>query len=122
MQTGAKYRLQVPGPDAVLVYSFIGYASQEIAASQSGIDVAMVADAEQLGEVVVVAYGTQKKETPSPVPSPGGYQPGNCDDQKRRTARTCSVVKIPGLRVRQNLLNQDSSTAASTSAVSVIHS
>jgi TonB-linked SusC/RagA family outer membrane protein len=59
-----KYTIQVAGGDAVLIFSFIGYTSQEIAvASQSAIDVALVADIQQLGEVVVVGYGTQKKIT-----------------------------------------------------------
>ena len=57
-----KYTLQVSDPDAVLVFSFIGYATQEIPiAAKSVIDVVLVSDAKQLGEVVVVAYGTQKK-------------------------------------------------------------
>lgn len=59
-----KYAIQVPGDDAVLVFSFIGYTSQEITvASKSTIDVALVADIQQLGEVVVVGYGTQQKVT-----------------------------------------------------------
>lgn len=45
---------------AVLVVSYVGYATQEIAVgSQTTIDVTLETDAEQLGEVVVIGYGTQ---------------------------------------------------------------
>jgi len=48
--------------DATLVFSFVGYTTQEIpVGSQSKIDVGMKADFTSLEEVVVVGYGTQKK-------------------------------------------------------------
>ena len=56
------YRLEVPDGPAVLVFSFVGYASQEIAVgNQSNVDVRMSVDDKALEEVVVVGYGTQKK-------------------------------------------------------------
>ncbi|MBT1697576.1 TonB-dependent receptor [Fulvivirgaceae bacterium PWU4] len=59
-----KYTIQVSDANAVLVFSFIGYASQEVeVAARSVIDVSMVTDVQQLGEVVVVGYGTQQKVT-----------------------------------------------------------
>jgi TonB-linked SusC/RagA family outer membrane protein len=59
-----KYSLQVSDGNATLVFSFIGYAPQEISvASQTVINVTMVADFQQLNEVVVVGYGTQQKVT-----------------------------------------------------------
>lgn len=58
------YTLEVPGPDAVLVFSYTGYKTQEITAgNQSTIDLVLDADLAQLEEVVVVAYGKQKKVT-----------------------------------------------------------
>jgi len=48
--------------DPVLVFSFIGYASQEQQVNgRATIDVKMVADAKELSEIVVVGYGTQQK-------------------------------------------------------------
>lgn len=45
-----------------LIFSFIGYKSQEVAVgSQSKIDVSLEVDAEQLQEVVVIGYGTANK-------------------------------------------------------------
>jgi TonB-dependent starch-binding outer membrane protein SusC len=47
----------------VLLFSFIGYKSQEIAVgSQSTLNVALEQNAELLDEVVVVGYGTTKKK------------------------------------------------------------
>ncbi len=45
-----------------LVFSFVGYISQEVAvASRSRINVTLVDDVKALSEVVVVGYGTQKR-------------------------------------------------------------
>jgi TonB-dependent starch-binding outer membrane protein SusC len=56
-----KYSLSV-APDAVLVFSFIGMASQEIVVgNQTTINVVLVSDISELDEVVVIGYGTQKK-------------------------------------------------------------
>lgn len=46
----------------VLVYSFLGYKTQEIAVqSRNRIDVRLESDAQMVDEVVVVGYGVQKK-------------------------------------------------------------
>ena len=55
------YSLQASTGD-VLVFSFVGYITQEIAvADQNVIDVALAEDVELLDEVVVVGYGTQRR-------------------------------------------------------------
>lgn len=55
------YTLEV-GSDAVLLISYIGYESQEIAVSgQTTIDFSLQPSTSQLDEVVVVAYGTQSR-------------------------------------------------------------
>lgn len=56
------YLINVPDQGAVLVFSFIGYASQETTVgNQSQINVVLLPDIKSLQEVVVVGYGTQKK-------------------------------------------------------------
>ena len=47
--------------NATLQFSFVGYKTQEIVATRSALDVALVADEQLLDEVVVVGYGVQKK-------------------------------------------------------------
>ena len=55
------YSISVSSSKSVLVYSFIGYVSQEIRADRSVIDLKMRESSKDLQEVVVVGYGTQKK-------------------------------------------------------------
>lgn len=51
------------GSNTVLVFSFIGYKTQEVkVGNQKFMNIIMTEDAEQLEEVVVVAYGTAKKK------------------------------------------------------------
>ncbi|MCK4829743.1 SusC/RagA family TonB-linked outer membrane protein, partial [bacterium] len=58
-----EYTIQVPDPSTtVLVFSFVGYLTQEISISdQTTIDIAMEPDIYGVEEVVVIGYGTQKK-------------------------------------------------------------
>ncbi|MGD0582263.1 MAG: SusC/RagA family TonB-linked outer membrane protein [Bacteroidales bacterium] len=56
------YTIKVPGPDAVLVFSFISFTSQSVTVgTQTKINVVMVPATSTLNEVVVIGYGTQKK-------------------------------------------------------------
>ncbi len=56
------YRINVTD-DAVLVFSFIGFETQEVAVgSRSIIDVSLAESLQQLSEVIVVGYGTSRKE------------------------------------------------------------
>ncbi len=57
-----RFNLSVPGSDAVLVFTFIGYATQEITVgSQTTINVQLAPDAKQLGEVIVTGYREESK-------------------------------------------------------------
>ena len=56
------YSIGVPNGNAVLVFSAVGFASQEVTVgNQSAVNLTLVADTRALNEVVVVGYGTQKK-------------------------------------------------------------
>lgn len=56
------FRLNVPDESTILVVSFIGYESKEVAVgSATSINVTLREDVQALEEVVVVGYGTQKK-------------------------------------------------------------
>ena len=56
------YTLTV-GNDTTLIFSFIGYVSQEIAVgNRSVIDLQMVTDVRQLSEIVVTALGVQREK------------------------------------------------------------
>jgi len=57
-----RYSLSVPDRNAILIFSFIGYITQEIALNgQNTLNVVLSSDISQLEEVVVIGYGTMKK-------------------------------------------------------------
>ncbi|MGA0555560.1 SusC/RagA family TonB-linked outer membrane protein [Larkinella sp. VNQ87] len=57
------YRLDVPENNATLVFSFVGYQSQEVnVGSRTKIDVQLAVGDRSLDEVVVVGYGSQRKQ------------------------------------------------------------
>jgi len=58
------YTITASDSNVTLVFSFIGYSTQEIAlAGRTAVNVALISEVSQLNEVVVVGYGTQKKVT-----------------------------------------------------------
>lgn len=57
------YSLTVPEGSDVLVYSFVGFLTQEkTIGNQNQLDVFLEPDVKTLGEVVVVGYGTQSSK------------------------------------------------------------
>ena len=59
---GGAYSLQVQDENAILVFSYIGYISQEMTVgSRRSVHVTLTEDIRQIEEVVVVGYGVQKK-------------------------------------------------------------
>lgn len=57
-----KYSLEIPSGNSVLVFSYIGYSTQEVKVSNRlVVDIVLKDDMQALEEVVVVGYGTMKK-------------------------------------------------------------
>ncbi|KAA0993311.1 TonB-dependent receptor [Dyadobacter aurulentus] len=57
-----KYSLEVDDENTTLIFSFVGYTSQEIVAgSRTEVNVQLLVDVKALSEVVVIGYGTMKK-------------------------------------------------------------
>ena len=58
-----KYTLSIPDGGGTLVFSFIGYTTQEVAVgTQTTVDVVMNQEVQSLGEVVVTAFGIAKEK------------------------------------------------------------
>lgn len=56
------YELTVASPEAILVFSFVGFESQEIVVGgRSTVDVTLTEGAHGLDEVVIIGYGTQRE-------------------------------------------------------------
>lgn len=57
-----RFRLEVPGNEAVLLFSYIGYLSKEMTVgSQTEISISLEPDATELQEVVVTAVGIARE-------------------------------------------------------------
>lgn len=57
------FTIEVVNDNAVLVFSFIGFTSQEITINgQNQLNITLVEDLSKLDEVIVVGYGTQRKK------------------------------------------------------------
>ncbi|WP_236976158.1 SusC/RagA family TonB-linked outer membrane protein [Membranihabitans maritimus] len=96
--------------DAILVFSYVGYEPQEIQVEgRTEVSVVLTEDSETLEEVVVIGYGTAKKESLT-----GAITTLNSDNIQRSVASTTSgalVGKIAGLNSRQTDGRPGASTA-----------
>jgi TonB-linked SusC/RagA family outer membrane protein len=96
-----EYRLEVPGPEVILIYSYLGYLSREIlVGSDIEINIALVEDIRLLEEIVVVGYGTQRRATLTG--SIGTIQSEEL--VKRPAANTTELLQgmVVGLQTRQS--------------------
>jgi len=58
-----KYALDAPDPNVTLVFSFIGFTTQEVAlAGQKNLDVVLQLSDVVIGDVVIIGYGSVKKD------------------------------------------------------------
>jgi TonB-linked SusC/RagA family outer membrane protein len=63
--TGAdgRYHITVPNRNAVLVFSFMGYTTQEITVGdRTNVSIILEEDAKEIEEVIVIGYGTAKRQ------------------------------------------------------------
>lgn len=93
-----EYRIEVPGRESVLVFSSIGYESQEVSVGETtNISIVLLPSTTALEEVVVVGYGTQEKvSVTSSVSAIQG------DELVRRPVTSLQQAlqgKLPGLTV-----------------------
>ncbi|MFC4873033.1 SusC/RagA family TonB-linked outer membrane protein [Negadavirga shengliensis] len=96
-----EYLLENAPDDATLVFSFIGYLTQEIPLNQrSTLDVSLEPDTQQLDEVIVVGFGTQKK-----INVTGAVATVDGDQLMQRPVPNAASMlqgRMPGVRVVQN--------------------
>lgn len=93
-----KYSIEA-AQGATLVYSFVGYVSQNIVlGSQTNIDVKLISDSQQLGEVVVTALGISRERKSI------GYSTATVSNLSITEGRNTSALdalnaRVPGLSV-----------------------
>ena len=83
-----------------LVFSFIGFTDQVVAASSTPMTIVLSPDTNLLEEIVVVGYGTQKKATLTGAVS----TVSNKDITATKNENVVNMLsgKIPGVRITQN--------------------
>jgi len=87
--SNGKYAITTSSGDAILVFSFIGYTTQEVSiANRATVDMSMKVDLTTLEEVVVVGYGTQEKRDVTGATA---------------TVKADEIIKRPITRVEQAL-------------------
>ncbi len=95
------YSIEVPSDDDILVFSSIGFISQEVPVEgRSVIDVALQEDVQSLEEIVVIGYGTQKKSDLT-----GAVGSVNVEELQERPAASLNqqlAGRVPGVQVNVN--------------------
>jgi len=95
------YSLSVSDGSAILVFSYVGYISQEITVgNKSTINLSLSPDTKSLGEVVVVGYGTQKKS--DITGAIGSVTAKEIEDEPIVQIGQALQGKVAGLQVTQN--------------------
>jgi TonB-linked SusC/RagA family outer membrane protein len=94
-----RYTLSVPDKNSTLVFSFIGYSSQEIPLNgRNVIDVTLASDVLGLDEVVVVGYGTVKRA--DLTGSVGSVSADAIRNAKVTTVGDALLGKIAGVQIK----------------------
>ncbi|CCH02196.1 TonB-dependent receptor plug [Fibrella aestuarina BUZ 2] len=95
------FQLDVPDASSVLVFSYIGFVNKELTVGgQTNLSINLRASDQALNEVVVVGYGTQKRESVT-----GAISTIASRDIEKAHVSTVSAAlagKIPGVSFRQN--------------------
>ena len=93
------YRISAPDAGATLVFSFVGYLKQEVViGNRTGLSITLIPDDLTLSEVVVVGYGSQRKQDITSAVSvismrDIGEQPANNPNQALQGRAPGVVVK-----------------------------
>ena len=95
-----KFQINVPGKEAILEISFIGYLTQEIkAADIKNGAISLKSTSKGLEEVIVVGYGVQKRATITG--SIATLQSKEITTTKNESVVNMLTGKIPGVRIVQ---------------------
>ncbi|MDW7695769.1 TonB-dependent receptor [Flammeovirgaceae bacterium SG7u.111] len=96
-------------PEDILVFSYIGYLSEEIqVGSQNVIDVSLILDIQSLNEVVIVGYGTQKKS--DVTGSVASIDKDVLESRPRASLENLLQGTMAGLTINQDASNAEGSS------------
>ena len=102
VNTGSDGSFRISAPaDGYLLVSFLGYEEARVAiAGKTSIDVVLADDTQSIDDVIVVAFGTAKKEAFT-----GSASVVKADElEKRQTTNVLSALvgQVPGLQMRRS--------------------
>jgi TonB-linked SusC/RagA family outer membrane protein len=96
------FEINVPKPNSVLVISYVGMATQEVVATESGsITISLIEKSGDINEVVVVGYGKQSRRNVS-----GAISSITTDDIKRNPVADLSNTlagRVTGVIAKQSV-------------------
>ncbi|WP_154857901.1 SusC/RagA family TonB-linked outer membrane protein [Cyclobacterium xiamenense] len=108
------FELEVPSDEAILVFSYIGFQSQEIVVgNQSLLNVVMEYSSEELNEVVVTALGVERETKAL------GYSVQAVDGDRFTEARETNVINSLSGRVAGVQITNSSSGVGGSSRVTI---
>jgi TonB-linked SusC/RagA family outer membrane protein len=108
-----EYELTLPDEGGSLIFSFVGFLTQEVeAGTRTALDVILKEDEKSLEEVVVVGYGTQKRGSVTAAISSVSMK--EIQDMPVSNVATAMQGKIPGV-----VIQQSSGAPGSTPAIKV---
>jgi len=106
--TDGTYRVKVPD-NGTLVFSYLGYTAQEIKVEgRTEIDITMNVDLQQLEQVVVVGYGTQKRS--SVTGAVDQIKAGQVEDRPVGNLTQALQGTSPSLVIQQRSMNPNDNT------------
>src|SRR5690606_22438962 len=93
------YLIQVPSNEnATLVFSFIGFSTQEVSVgAQQTVDVTLATSVSNLDEIVVVGYGTQRRSLVTSAI--GSFKPQPEDIRQVASPSRLLEGRIPGVNI-----------------------
>lgn len=92
------YSINVSGSNPVLIFSFIGYTTQEVPiGSQRTLNITLQEESLDLEEVVVVGYGTQKKRDLTGAVAQ--VKAGTLEKESPSTVQDLLRANVPGLNI-----------------------
>ncbi len=106
------YSIEVPGNNSVLVFSYVGYETQEVmVGNQRVIDVVLLESAQELEEVVVTALGITREEKSL------GFSVGSVDGENLTRVAQENVINSLAGKVSGVTVNSTGGTGSSVSMV-----
>ncbi|MEP7321750.1 MAG: TonB-dependent receptor [Saprospiraceae bacterium] len=94
------YTIEIPDEQAILIFRYVGYVTQELSVgAQSIVNVSLQIDVNELNEIVVVGYGSQKKA--NVTSSVSSFNAKDLDQRPLARVDQALIGQLAGVTVKQ---------------------